>query len=86
MTDTDLERIFAAIAQGADMAPDGAAAFLARLSLLLAKECGDARRVEALVRAAAEAGQPAPRAPEAGAGPSPLAGSRLGGGAAQVQA
>ncbi|MFN7634103.1 MAG: hypothetical protein ACK5PI_05200 [Acetobacteraceae bacterium] len=62
MTDAELERIFAAIARGADMAPDGAAAFLARLSLLLAKECGDAGRVEALARAAPEAGQPAPRA------------------------
>lgn len=57
MTDAELERIFAAIARGADAAPDGAAAYLARLALLLAAETGDAARVEALARAAAEAGR-----------------------------
>jgi hypothetical protein len=57
MTDADLERIFAAIARGADAAPDGAAAYLARLALLLAADVGDAARVEALARAAAEAGR-----------------------------
>jgi hypothetical protein len=58
MTDAGLERIFAAIARGADSAPDGAAAYLARLALLLAAETGDAARVEALAGAAAEAGHP----------------------------
>ncbi|MFN3390054.1 MAG: hypothetical protein ACK40O_14120, partial [Allosphingosinicella sp.] len=46
-----------AIARGADAAPDGAAPYLSRLALLLAAELGDAARVEALARAAVEAGR-----------------------------
>ncbi|MCS6930905.1 MAG: hypothetical protein NZM27_01685 [Acetobacteraceae bacterium] len=57
LTEGDLERLFAAIARGADAAPDGAAPYLSRLVLLLAAELGDAARVEALARAAVEAGR-----------------------------
>lgn len=57
LSESDLERLFAAIARGADAAPDGAAPYLSRLALLLAAELGDAARVEALARAAVEAGR-----------------------------
>jgi hypothetical protein len=55
MTGADLERMLAA-AREADAAPEGVAACLARLALLLAADVEDAARVEALARAAAQGG------------------------------
>jgi hypothetical protein len=55
MTSADLERMIAAV-RGADAAPEGVAACLARLALLLAADVEDAAPVEALARAAAQGG------------------------------
>lgn len=55
VSDEALERIFAAIARAVDQGGSDAAATLARLALLLARELGDADRVEALAEIASAA-------------------------------
>ena len=54
MTPRDIERIYDVLAEGIDAsAPEAPATYLARASLLLAREIGDAERALALI---AEAG------------------------------